>query len=505
MEELSLMVSQPRVVVDTREGEPGPSHDPSVPPPPPSKASPGTAAGTSNDPNLFHLRDWGMLPDVTAAMIASYLLPWERGHMAMSCANWHRAIMESPHLWRTRDFRIHGNWRDSFHISYVKSVGRFLKRVYFTFGFRAHRRPRRLQKLFTGILAELYRQGPVQLKELSITELSFQRHFQSSDTNRAREGVMRSLNRYLRRQSMLEKLDVSDSGLRIDEGVGLLLSVSEHSSTSLRSLFIEDMFQMGATVHSEPRFAVTLSRFTRLVDISMNYSCFSAEVLTHLARSCRSTLELLTISTNRQDKHEHTIDRTAWVGFSEAMPRTRVKVIMSGIMRMGAVYRILGPGMPLQSVRMYGYNDGGFRPDRALRHISRNFQHIVEKISVDVGPVYHSYNRGFLSLVQACTALKSLEIHGRIQWPALRDVFDFVDESFIKKGLRPSLTYLRVVITMIGFGQEEALVMEEFRPTFVQHNLNYELVFDPMYPMPLGPVPIDDPQQEEDELIALVW
>ncbi|XP_038059839.1 F-box only protein 39-like [Patiria miniata] len=448
--------------------------------------------------------DWSLLPDVATTMIAAYLLPWQRGYMAMTCNNWNRAIMKSPHLWRTKDFRIHGNWRDSHHLSYVKSVGRHLKRVYCSFGFRSHRYPRRMQKLFTALLAELYRSGPVQLLDLHVTSLQFNRNFQTPECDRARKGILKSLNRFLRRQTILQTLDLSEDMLRVDEGVALLSSVSECSSASLKMLYIDETFQQGAGVNADRSFVRIMGRFTKLVEVTVNYSCLSAELLSRLAASCSSTLEVLSITTHRHDNHEHTINRDAWVDFCEASPGTRVTLSMSGIVRMAAVYRILTPGMPLVSLRTFGHNDGGFHPDRTLRHLSRHFHHSIRKIVMDVGPVYHPYARGLDCLIRNCSKLENLQIHGRISWPALRDVFDFLDEAYIKKGLRPSLTYFRVVITTIGFGQEEALVMEEFRPMFDQHNLNYELVFDPMYPLPLGPlVPVGGEEQVDD--VIEVW
>ncbi|XP_022086335.1 F-box only protein 39-like [Acanthaster planci] len=460
-----------------------------------NEAGPSTESGVTHREHV----DWSLLPDVTTTVIASYLLPWQRGYMAMVCSNWNRAIMKSPHLWRTKEFRLHGNWRDCHNLAYAKSVGRHLKRVYCSFGFRSHRYPRRMQKFFTALLAELYRSGPVQLLDLHVTSMQFHRNFQSPDTHHARKGIMRSLNRFLRRQTMLETLDLSEDLLRLDEGIALLSSVTENSSSTLKVLYIDDTFQQGAGVHADSSFARIMGRFTELVDVTINYSCMSAELLSRLATACSSALQVLNITTHRHDSHEHSIDREAWVDFSEALPGTHVTLSMSGIVRMVAVYRILTPGMPLTSLRVFGHNDGGFHPDRTLRYLSRHFQHSIRKIVVDVGPVYHPYGRGLHNLVQNCKKVENLQIHGRISWPVLRDVFDFVDETYIKKGLRPSLTYLRVVITTIGFGQEEALVMEEFRPTFDLHNLNYELVFDPMYPLPLGPlVPEADGQLVDD-------
>ena len=444
---------------------------------------------------------WSSLPDITVTQIASYLMPWEKGRMGITCRNWHRVIMSSPQLWRTAEMRFRGNFNDIEHVIYAKSVGRYLKNLYIYGGVRVGRRPTRFQRTFTTMLHNLYRQGPVQLKEFSVTELQFQHQFRNyNNGSSARSGIIRSLNRFLRFQTKLERLDLSYATLSLNEGVSLIHSAADRSRQCVRYLYLDDYFEREAPISSGSEFANAIGRFQALVDLTINYGCVTDLLLTRLGQSCRNSLEYVHVRTHRCDSYHHSVDASSWHGLHQNIPDLRVKFTLNGIMKINDIQRLLVSSMPLESVHIYGHNDDGYHPDRTAKHLSRHFCDTLRRVIIDVGPVYRAYSRGLITLVTDCKALRFLEIHGRVAWPTLREIFEHVDEEYLKKNLTPSLTKLQIVLTCFGPQEEpeaEVLVMEEFRARFTQHQLDYEVTIDPIYPVPLlGPNP---------HLLAVFW
>ena len=443
--------------------------------------------------------DWSNLPDIAVILIASFVHPWDRAKMGMTCHNWYRIVMSTPHLWRSTDMRFRGNYKDLDHVAYAKSVGRYLKKLYIYGGVRLGRRANRFQRTFTSMLQNLYRQGPVQLKELTVTELHFNHQFRGFNGNSARKGVVRSLGRFIRMQLHLERLDLSYACFTCNEGLDLLRAAVNKSKSKLKYLYIEDMFQREQNVGFCSEFATVLSRCTSLVDITLNYDCVSDDLLTKLAANCSKTLEYIHIRSHRCDSNQHAVDSSAWHGIRQAIPRLRVKFSLNGIMKIVDIQRLLVSTMPLQSVSIYGHNDDGFHPDRTVRHLARHYHDTLQKVIIDVGPVYRAYNRGLIALITDCTALRFVEVHGRVGWLTLREIFEHIDEAFIKKNLTPSLSTLKVVITSVPHEEpeDEMLIMEEYRPLFESHNLNYEVVLDPIYP----PLLLDN----NPNLMAVFW
>ncbi|XP_072018932.1 F-box only protein 39-like [Amphiura filiformis] len=447
--------------------------------------------------------NWGSLPDIAVTQIASYLLPWEKGRMGVTCQNWNRIIMSTPHLWRSAEMRFRGNFNDFEHVIYTRSVGRYLKNLYIYGGVRICRRPTRFQRTFTAMLHNLYRQGPVQLKEFSITELQFQHQFRngiSGSGSHARSGIIRSLNRFLRFQTQLERLDLSYATLTLNEGVSLIRSAGDRSSHKLKFLFLDDYFERDAPVAVGSEFANTIGRFQALVDLTLNYGFVTDLLLTKLGDSCRKSLEYIHIRTHRCDSYQHAVDSSCWHGIRQNIPGLRVKFTMNGVLKINDIQRLLVTSMPLESVHIYGHNDDGYHPDRTAKHLARHYHDTLRKVVIDVGPVYRSYSRGLISLVTESKLLRYLEIHGRVAWTTLREIFEHIDEEYLKKNLVPSLTKFHTVLTCFAPQEEpeaEVLVMEEFRPRFTQHNLDYEVTVDPIYPVPLlGPNP---------HLMAVFW
>ena len=307
---------------------------------------------------------WSVLPDICITLIASNLLPWEKSKMGMTCRNWNRVIMSTPQLWRSAEMRFRGSYRDTNHVIYAKAVGRYLKNLYIYGGIRLGRRASRFQRTFTAMLQNLYRQGPVQLKQLSVTELQFQHQFRNGISgNTARAGVVRSLSRFLRTQTKLEELDLSYATLSREEGVNLVHAATERSRGKLKYLTMDDMFDRNAHISFGPDFANAMGRFQNLVDLTLNYGYVTDLLLIKLGENCRKSLEYIYIRTHRCDSFQHTIDVSSWHGIRQKLPRLRVKFTLNGIMKLNDIQRLLATSIPLESVHIFGHNDDGFHPE----------------------------------------------------------------------------------------------------------------------------------------------
>ena len=448
--------------------------------------TPGCSTGQLDDTGAPG-PNWSVLPDTCVVLIASCLMPKERGKMGMTCQNWYRVIMSTPHLWRSAAMTFRGKDEDTNHVKYARAVGRFWKKLYIFSGVRLGLRVGKFQRSFTAMLQILYSQRLDKLKELTVAELQFQRHFRGflEKTSGARTGVLRSLNRFLRVQSQLECLDLSYATLKLEEGVSLLQSASEKSQNKIKYLQMFEMFSRDAAISFSADFANVIGRFETLVDLTLNYGYVTDELLTRLGECCRESLEFIRIRTHRNDSFQHTVDALLWNRIRQQIPRLRVKFSMSDIMKTNDIRRLLAMSMPLESVHICGHDDNDFRPHRTTTHLARLYRDTLRKVVIDVNPVYRTYGQGLISLVTDCTLLQYVEIHGKVTWPTLRQIFEQIDEKYLKKNLRPALTNMKIEITCVGQEEHEALllVVEEFRPRFQSCNLEYEVVIEQMLPL----------------------
>lgn len=430
---------------------------------------------------------WDQLPDLVVAKIASFVKEWNKSQMSLVCKNWKRVILGAPRLWRHRIIRLRGNFRDRLHVNYASILGRYLNRLHLSSSIRSLRNVRKFQRNFTSIFAELYRQN-VQLTELSLTELKFHIHFRGISGGRAREGIIRSARRFLGRQRKLRYLDLNYGGMTCEEGITLLQAAGEKASLSLKDLDIEELFRPGEAVHQRQEFSDLLPRFVNLTQLTLNYAALSDNLLHNLARESNGTLEYLHVRCIRGENVSHIIGTPAWRAFSKAMPRCKVEFTLIGIIRLNDIQRVLTPQMQLHTLTILGHNDDTFQPDRTLRYVARYLKDTIEKVTVDVSPCYKMYGRGLIDLIRDCPRLSHVEVRGRLRWHVIHDIFEFLDVNFVRRGVRPTLTTLRMLVTStpIETYEDEAFVIEEYRQVFSRFDLMYELVIEPMFfPLPL--------------------
>ncbi|PIK38972.1 putative F-box only protein 39-like [Apostichopus japonicus] len=216
----------------------------------------------------------GRLPAHIISEIACYLYPWERVRMAKACRRWYNGILRSPSLWRSTEVQLRGNWRDNSEIDYIRYLGQYLKRLTVCGAIRCHRHTKKFQRSVTTIFANLYRQGPVQLNDLTITEFHFQSYFRGSSGAFARAGVIKSINRFLRQQRKLRAIDLSFNTVTEEEGVSLLSSLANaRCVTKLERLNIEEFFKNKERMYVSVEFVHAVTQFINLRLLVINYSC----------------------------------------------------------------------------------------------------------------------------------------------------------------------------------------------------------------------------------------
>ncbi|XP_072163396.1 F-box only protein 39-like [Diadema setosum] len=463
-------------------------------------SSPGTSYGVVCDPMVQVDDDdvcddeeeesirWDLLPDLVLANVASYLREWDKSEMSLVCKHWNRVILCAPRLWRHRTIRLRGGHRDRHHLNFATLLGRYLNRLHLSSGLRSLRHVRKFQRNFTTILAELYRQN-VQLEELSLTELKFHHHFRGTPGGYARKGVIRSARRFLGKQRKLRYLDLNYGGMTCEEGTSLLAAAADKSATSMKALDIEELFRPGEAIHTNSEFSSTLPRFINLTQLTLNYAALSDSLLYNMAaQPAKGKLEYLHVRCIRGENIGHIIGTPAWRAFANTFPGCTLEFSLVGIIRLSDIQRVLTPQMPVHIISILGHNDDSFQPDRTLKYISRYLKRTLEKLTVDVTPCYKMYARGFIDVIRDSSRLRHVEVRGRIRWHVIRDVFEFLDVNFVRKGVCPTLTTLRMMVTSTPLEtyEDEAFVIEEFRPVFSRFDLMYELVIEPMFfPLPL--------------------
>ncbi|PIK37836.1 hypothetical protein BSL78_25326 [Apostichopus japonicus] len=412
--------------------------------------------------------------------------------MAKACRRWYNGILRSPSLWRSTEVQLRGNWRDNSEIDYIRYLGQYLKRLTVCGAIRCHRHTKKFQRSVTTIFANLYRQGPVQLNDLTITEFHFQSYFRGTSGAFARAGVIKSMNRFLRQQRKLRAIDLSFNTVTEEEGVSLLSSLANaRCVTKLERLNIEEFFKNKERMYVSVEFVHAVTQFINLRLLVINYSCLSNELLCGLGNHANyiGKMERLDVRCSRSDSSDHAIHPSSWQSFKDSFPSVKVHFRLHSLVKLNDLQRILVSQIPLTDLVILGHNDDNFQPDRTLRFVARNYQSVLEKFVIDVSPSYRCYHQSLVTIFKDCTKLNSLELRGRVEWPTLREVFEHLDERYFKRDSCPELDYFRMTVVAQAADSyvEEALIFEEYRDKLYQRRLDYELVVEPQFfPLPVA-------------------
>lgn len=322
---------------------------------------------------------WDRLPAHIVSKIAWYLYPWERVRMAKACSRWYTGVLRAPSLWRSTEIQLRGNWRDYSEIEYIRYLGRYLKRLTVCGAIRCHRHTKKFQRSVTTVFAHLYRQGPVQLTDLTITEFHLQSYFRGTTGAGARSGVLRSINRFLRQQRMLRAVDLSFNTMNQEEGVTVLTSLAtSRSASKIQRLNIEELFKNKQNIFESDKFVQAVTQFLNLKLLVINYSCLSNELLCGLGNHGNyiGKMERLDVRCSRSDSSDHMIHPTSWQSFKMAFPHVRVHFRLYSWIKLNDLQRILVSEIPLTNLVILGHNDDSFQPDRTLRLVARNYRSV---------------------------------------------------------------------------------------------------------------------------------
>ncbi|XP_033108533.1 F-box only protein 39-like [Anneissia japonica] len=429
---------------------------------------------------------WECLPHFIITDIANYLSDVHRISMALVCRSWFVCVMKAPRIWRDKTITLTGEKYDQNHLRYVRSVGRYLHSFHVFSHIRSYYnryQVRRFQRILTTILAELYRKGPVQLKEVSFVDFFIHRHMRFDRDQVCRKGVLRSLRRFLRVQYRLESADLTGICIKFEEAIQLLSCLPTSSGKTLSNLYIHQLLQTHEEGYTQMSFVEAIGRFENLSVLHIDYNCISDDLLVTLSEHKRGILQEIVIKCRREDTHNHVVEEESWRKLHKSMPLLTVEMVCREIVRFSALKPILVSSMQLTSLEILGHdNSDNFQPDRLLRHIAKAFPMSLERLVVDVNQVRRTMSHGFLAIIMNCINIDYLEIHGRILVEYLQEMFDHFQVVVNKDRLAPGPMHFRY----IGYGldhidgfAETAVMFEDYQNLVTQHNCTYEFLMDP--------------------------
>ncbi|XP_035828108.1 F-box only protein 39-like [Aplysia californica] len=222
-------------------------------------------------------KPWHCLPYHILVTICRFLQERERGKMGAVCRSW-REASQNPGLWRSHVFYLYSHSEAPRGLSWLQARGHNLRHA--TVMCLGH-----FDKPKEQFLRALQRSD---LIDLDLNGTAYWWSSSGSVTSAGR--VMARIVRLLKTQRQLEGFQMRQAMLDYQTGLGILDTLAVSSGSSIVRLGLEDFFgdDLSSSAHAMPqRFAHTITRFTRLSELTVNYEYLTDELLLWFARTDR--------------------------------------------------------------------------------------------------------------------------------------------------------------------------------------------------------------------------
>jgi len=355
--------------------------------------------------------NWVNLPDVVLVDVFKYLADADRLNASQVCKSWAQ-IFGSPCLWRTRSFEM-GGYRAQINgtkaCQFAENFGSYLRYLSITCSHPSYYTCKLFQKSIDQLFATL-KEGETQLIEFEMCRLELERYWKY-DT--PKEKLVSVFSKFLKTQRRMKCFDMSSAQLPAYGGCRVLDAVAYQSGSSIQDLLIEDFFHSRLSVYQVKKFHKTMSKFTALKYVALNYNCLSDEVLDIFAKSLPGKLTFLNIKVFRYDPHMHRISGLAWKQLVRACPRLRVAVWIESIGMHNEIIPILAKEAPIKDIHIWsGYDD-----DHDWR-LADTIDHITESYATCLGLAQHSLS--VYGLIYIYAFLFTLRVFYHVQLQSYR-------------------------------------------------------------------------------------
>ncbi|CAL1530761.1 unnamed protein product [Lymnaea stagnalis] len=297
---------------------------------------------------------WTKLPYLVLVEIYRNLSEIDKVAMAQVCPEWWNAF-KSPVLWRTKHFIFGGPDAKNAGkraVQYAEMLGSYLQEVSISC--------RHVTSNTCNVITETLEAfakclSNARLRHFQIEDLELDRFWKYAHL---RFNIENCLVTFFQGQHNLEVVTLASAQIALLSGTEILEALLKSSGHSIRILELMDFFHGRLAAYQLSRFVLTMSGFSNLEKVTLNYCCVCNELLQHWAKSLQGKLRHLTIKAGADEPHSHTLTNETWQRLVAACPKLTVEVALFGIAHANAVIPMLSPYIPLVGFTMWsGYDD----------------------------------------------------------------------------------------------------------------------------------------------------
>ncbi|XP_061197408.1 F-box only protein 39-like [Saccostrea echinata] len=366
------------------------------------------------------LSDWNVLPDLVLLEVFSQLGDEDRLTTALVCKNWHR-IFQSPQLWRAR--RVIFSAENPFTVAtkslgFLKSFGKNLKDLTVGFSSPNFRNAKQISKA-----SELFFRKASCISDLRIREFTLQNanmevhwHFILS-----RNRIISALCKFLRSLQEVSLINFIAAKMSLTDGCRVLESLGRgKASKTLKTAFIEDMFQAHVSPNRHERYTSAITKFKSISWMYTNYNTINSAILSNISKHMGKQFHKLTLTID-SDVSSNIIQNKHWNDFSSNCQNVEVVLYIYASAFKQDVPSILVSGIPLKEIDIVSWpsTESARRAlesqiSRTLGHISTTFCHRLECLTLhlDRNPPIDS---DLLLVLKRCKQLKELNLYCKIR------------------------------------------------------------------------------------------
>lgn len=320
---------------------------------------------------------WSDLPDLVVIDILKCLKDKDRSSCALVCTNWAR-LFKTPCLWRTRHFdmggyRIHNN--GSRACAFASMFGKHVRYLSISCSHPAQLTTKIFQKAIADVLGKMCK---AKLCEFEIERLELDRYWKY---HTSRDRLVSCFVRFFKTQQSLIVFDMTTAECNLEGGCRILDTLGNNSGANIECLYIEDFFQSRIAVFQTDRYKLSISKFTNIRYIGINYNCLSGEIIQTFSKTLEGKLEFMNIKVFKNNPHVHRIEGHEWSMLCRKCPRLGITIWFESIGLSTNIIPILAKEIPLRDLHIWtGYEDDlEWRLSTTLDHIADSFHNSLSE------------------------------------------------------------------------------------------------------------------------------
>lgn len=326
------------------------------------------------------LSDWNVVPDLVLLDVFSRLEDDDRLSMALVCNNWNR-LFQSPQLWRTR--KVIFSTEKPFttatkSVGFLKTFGKHLKILTVGFANPNFRNAKQISKA-----VELFFNRAACISDLRLKEFTLQNanmelywHFILS-----RKRIISSLCKFLKGLREVTLINFIAAKMSLTDGCRVLESLGRgQAAKTLKTVFIEDMFQAYVSPNRHKRYTVAMTKFRSISWIYTNYDTINSQILKNISKYMGKQFQKLTLTLDF-DVSSYIIQSRDWSDFADHCPNVEVVFYIYSSAFKQDVPSILVPEIPMKEIDIVSWPS----VESARRALESNISRTLAHISLTYG------------------------------------------------------------------------------------------------------------------------